>query len=50
MFREMRRKKQLLSGEDTLAVMNRCTNGGRLLRHWLKSIQKISQKKTNIRK
>jgi len=27
MFREMRRKKQLLSGEDTLAVMSRCTNG-----------------------
>jgi len=27
MFREMRRKKQLLSQEDTLAVMNRCTNG-----------------------
>ncbi|HHV71428.1 MAG TPA: pyridoxamine 5'-phosphate oxidase family protein [Clostridia bacterium] len=27
MFREMRRSKQLLSREDTLAVMNRCTNG-----------------------
>lgn len=27
MFREMRRIKQLLSAEDTLAVMNRCTNG-----------------------
>lgn len=27
MFREMRRGKQLLSGEDTLAVMNRGTNG-----------------------
>lgn len=27
MFREMRRSKQLLSGEDTLAVMNRCKNG-----------------------
>ena len=27
MFREMRRKKQLLSKEDTLAVMERCTNG-----------------------
>lgn len=27
MFREMRRKKQLLSMEDTIAVMNRCTNG-----------------------
>lgn len=27
MFREMRRKKQLLSIEDTKAVMNRCTNG-----------------------
>ncbi|TWH57371.1 hypothetical protein DesLBE_1643 [Desulfitobacterium sp. LBE] len=27
MFREMRRGKQLLSREDTVAVMNRCTNG-----------------------
>jgi hypothetical protein len=27
MFRPMRRIKQLLSEEDTLAVMNRCTNG-----------------------
>lgn len=27
MFREMRRNKQLLSMEDTAAVMNRCTNG-----------------------
>ena len=27
MFREMRRSKQLLSMEDTIAVMNRCTNG-----------------------
>ncbi len=27
MFREMRRSKQLLSVEDTAAVMNRCTNG-----------------------
>lgn len=27
MFREMRRTKQLLSTEDTTAVMNRCTNG-----------------------
>lgn len=27
MFREMRRGKQLLSMEDTVAVMNRCTNG-----------------------
>ncbi|NLJ57990.1 MAG: pyridoxamine 5'-phosphate oxidase family protein [Tissierellia bacterium] len=27
MFREMRRNKQLLSKEDTIAVMNRCTNG-----------------------
>ncbi len=27
MFREMRRGKQLLSAEDTAAVMNRCTNG-----------------------
>lgn len=27
MFREMRRNKQLLSREDTIAVMNRCTNG-----------------------
>ncbi len=27
MFREMRRGKQLLSTEDTVAVMNRCTNG-----------------------
>ncbi|OGO79877.1 MAG: 5-nitroimidazole antibiotic resistance protein [Clostridiales bacterium GWC2_40_7] len=27
MFREMRRGKQLLSMEDTLAVMDRCTNG-----------------------
>ena len=27
MFREMIRSKQLLSGEDTLAVMNRCKNG-----------------------
>lgn len=27
MFREMRRSKQLLSMEDTAAVMNRCTNG-----------------------
>lgn len=27
MFREMRRGKQLLSIEDTLAVMDRCTNG-----------------------
>lgn len=27
MFREMRRGKQLLSGEDTRAVMERCTNG-----------------------
>ncbi|HEX3038928.1 MAG TPA: pyridoxamine 5'-phosphate oxidase family protein [Caproiciproducens sp.] len=27
MFREMRRNKQLLSIEDTVAVMDRCTNG-----------------------
>ncbi|MDD3168259.1 MAG: pyridoxamine 5'-phosphate oxidase family protein [Eubacteriales bacterium] len=27
MFREMRRNKQLISTEDTAAVMNRCTNG-----------------------
>lgn len=27
MFREMRRGKQLLSKEDTIAVMTRCTNG-----------------------
>ena len=27
MFREMRRGKQLLSMEDTIAVMTRCTNG-----------------------
>lgn len=27
MFREMRRGKQLLSAEDTAAVMDRCTNG-----------------------
>lgn len=27
MFREMRRGKQLLSKEETIAVMNRCTNG-----------------------
>jgi nitroimidazol reductase NimA-like FMN-containing flavoprotein (pyridoxamine 5'-phosphate oxidase superfamily) len=27
MFREMRRIKQLLSTEDTVAVMGRCTNG-----------------------
>ena len=27
MFREMRRKNQLLSMEDTMAVMARCTNG-----------------------
>ena len=27
MFREMRRIKQLLSKEDTDAIMNRCTNG-----------------------
>lgn len=27
MFREMRRSKQLLSMEDTAAVMDRCTNG-----------------------
>jgi hypothetical protein len=27
MFRKMRRGKQLLSMEDTIAVMNRCTNG-----------------------
>ena len=27
MFREMRRSKQLLSLEDTVVVMNRCTNG-----------------------
>lgn len=27
MFREMRRSKQLLSPEDTKAVMDRCTNG-----------------------
>lgn len=27
MFREMRRGKQLLSMEDTIAVMERCTNG-----------------------
>lgn len=27
MFREMRRGKQLLSVEDTIAVMTRCTNG-----------------------
>ena len=27
MFREMKKIKQLLSREDTLAVMNRCTNG-----------------------
>lgn len=26
-FREMRRKRQLLSSEDTTAVMERCTNG-----------------------
>ena len=27
MFREMRRKKQLLSKEDTVKVLERCTNG-----------------------
>lgn len=27
MFRKMRRNKQLLSTEDTIAVMDRCTNG-----------------------
>ena len=27
MFREMRRIKQLLSTVDTIAVMDRCTNG-----------------------
>jgi nitroimidazol reductase NimA-like FMN-containing flavoprotein (pyridoxamine 5'-phosphate oxidase superfamily) len=27
MFREMRRGKQILSMEDTIAVMDRCTNG-----------------------
>ena len=27
MFREMRRGKQILSAEDTTAVMDRCTNG-----------------------
>lgn len=27
MFREMRRKNQLMSIEDTVAVMNRCTSG-----------------------
>jgi nitroimidazol reductase NimA-like FMN-containing flavoprotein (pyridoxamine 5'-phosphate oxidase superfamily) len=27
MFRQMRRSKQLLSKEDTIAVLNRCTNG-----------------------
>jgi hypothetical protein len=27
MFREMKRRKQLLSREDTSAVMDRCTNG-----------------------
>ena len=27
MFREMRRNKQLLSAADTVAVLNRCTNG-----------------------
>ncbi len=27
MFREMRRSKQLLSTEETIAVMDRCTNG-----------------------
>ena len=27
MFRELRRGKQLLSKEDTVAVMDRCTNG-----------------------
>lgn len=27
MFRDMRRKKQLLSLEDTIAVLNRCTSG-----------------------
>ena len=27
MFRDMRRSKQLLSMEDTVAVMDRCTNG-----------------------
>lgn len=27
MFRKMRRNKQLLSHEDTIAVMERCTNG-----------------------
>jgi nitroimidazol reductase NimA-like FMN-containing flavoprotein (pyridoxamine 5'-phosphate oxidase superfamily) len=27
MFREMRRGKQLLSTDDTVAVMDRCTNG-----------------------
>lgn len=27
MFREMRRNKQVLSMEDTIAVMERCTNG-----------------------
>lgn len=27
MFREMRRKKQLLSMEDTVSVLDRCTNG-----------------------
>ena len=27
MFREMRRGKQLLSMEETVAVIDRCTNG-----------------------
>ncbi|GEM_PF-3940914 len=27
MFREMRRSKQLLSVDDTVAIINRCTNG-----------------------
>ncbi len=27
MFRKMRRNKQLLSIEDTITVLNRCTNG-----------------------
>ncbi|MHB8097310.1 MAG: pyridoxamine 5'-phosphate oxidase family protein [Erysipelotrichaceae bacterium] len=27
MFREMRRSKQLLTAEETVAVLNRCTNG-----------------------
>ncbi|NLH01216.1 MAG: pyridoxamine 5'-phosphate oxidase family protein [Clostridiales bacterium] len=27
MFREMRRKRQILSEEDTISVMKRCTNG-----------------------